>query len=80
MHALYDVASGAPVGVREDARVEHRMHKRQGVVEDDECAEILLPPATAVITSRRGILEHPAQDNGRSREDQEQAEEGGRFC
>ena len=69
-----NVAPGAPGSVCADARVEHRLHKTPVVVEEDAGAEILLPPATAVITSRRGTREHPEQDNGRSREDRVQAE------
>ena len=62
------------MGVRADALVELRLHKRPAVVKEKERAEILLPAATAVITSRRGTREHPDQDNGSSREDLEQAE------
>ena len=61
--------------VRADARVEHRLHKTPVVVDEDVRAEILLHPATAVITSRRGTREHPEQDNGRSREYRDQAED-----
>ena len=69
-----NVAPGAPGSVCADARVEHRLHKRPVVVEEDARAEILLPPAFAVKTSGRGTREHPEQENGRSREDREQAE------
>ena len=62
------------MGVRADARVEHRQHKTPVVVEEDLRAEILLPPATAVIKSRRGTREDTDQDNGRSREDRDLAE------
>ena len=62
----------APRDVRADARVEQRLQKTPVVVEEDSRAEILFPPATAGITSRRGTREHP--DNGRSREGRDQAE------
>ena len=67
-------APEAPGGVRADARVEHRLHKTPVLEEEDARAEILLPSATAVVTSRRGTREHPDQDNGRRREDRDQAE------
>ena len=69
-----NVAPGAPGSVCADARVEHRLHKRPVVMEEDALAEILFPPATAVITSHRGTRGHPDQDNGRSRENRELAE------
>ena len=68
-----NVAPGAPGCVRAYARVEHRLHKTPAVVEDDARAEILLPPGTAEITSSRVTREHPDKDNGRSREDRDQA-------
>ena len=70
-----NVARRAPGNVRADAIVHHRLHKTPVVVEEDTRAEISFPPATAVITSRRGTREHPDQDNGRSRECRDLAED-----